>query len=109
MDAIQSILFFQSELTLKQVSFSCPPVVLATGPGNPRAVRVWTAKMGRFSSRYVSKPDLLTIGRPNPNPDPSTRGFRRVWVDPSVRISGSECRVSHFWSHSDMLLLIVKY
>jgi hypothetical protein len=83
-------------------------LVLATGPGNPPAVRVWTAKTGRFGSRPVQKPDPLTLGGPNPDPYPSTRGFRRVWLDPSVPISGSAFRVSHLWSHSDMLLLIVK-
>jgi len=84
-------------------------VVLATGPGNPPAVRVWTAKTGRFGSRTVQKPDPLTLGGPDPDPYPSTRGFRRVWLDPSVPVSGSAFRVSYLWSHSDMLLLIVKY
>jgi len=84
-------------------------LVLATGPGNPPAVRVWTAKTGRFGSRTVQKPDLQTLGGPNPDPYPSTRGLRRVWLDPSVPISGSAFRVSHLWSHSDMRLLIVKY
>jgi len=85
-----------------------PYLVLATGPGNPPAVRVLTAKTGRFGSRPVQKPDPLTLGGPNPVPYPSTRGFRRVWLDLSVPISGSAFRVSHLWSHSDMLLLIVK-
>ena len=85
-----------------------PELVLATGPGNPPAVRVWTAKTGRFSSRPGQKPDPLTLGGPNPDPYPSTRVFRRVWLDPSVPISCSAFRVSHIWSHSDMLLLIVK-
>jgi len=84
-------------------------VVLATGPGNPPAVRVWTAKTGRFGSRTVQKPDPQTLGGPNPDPYPSTRWFRRVWVDPSVPISGSAFRVSYLLSHSDMQLLIVKY
>jgi len=83
-------------------------LVLATGPGNPPAVRVWTANTGRFGSRTVQQPDRLTLGGPNPDPYPSTRGFRRVWLDPSVPMSGSAFRVSHLWSHSDMLLLIVK-
>jgi len=66
----------------------CPPyahhknvvaeLVLATGPGNPPAFRVWTAKTGRFGSRTVQKPDPLTLGGPNPDLYPSTRGFRRV-------------------------------
>ena len=83
--------------------------MLATGPGNPPAVRVWTAKTGRFGSKPGQKPDPLTLGRPNPDPYPSTRVFRRVWLDLSGPISGSAFRVSHLWSHSDMLLLIVKY
>jgi len=84
-------------------------VVLATGPGNPPAVQVWTAKTGRFGSRTGQKPDPQTIGGPNPDPYPSTRRFRRVWLDPSVPISSSAFRVSHLWSHSGMRLLIVKY
>jgi len=84
-------------------------VVLATGPGNSPAVRVWTAKMGRFGSRSVQKRDPQTLGGPNADPYPSTRGFRRVRLDPSVPISGSAFRVSYLWSHSDMRLLIVKY
>jgi hypothetical protein len=84
-------------------------IVLATGPGNPPAVRVWTAKTGWFRSRTGLKPDPQTLGGPNPDPYPSTRGFHRVWLDRSVPISGSAFRVSHLWSHSDMRLLIVKY
>jgi len=83
-------------------------LVLATGPGNRPVVRVWTAITGRFDSKPGQKPDPLTLGRPNPDPYPSTRGFRRVWLDPSGPISGSAFRVSHLGSHSDMLLLIVK-
>jgi len=84
-------------------------LVLATGPGNPPAVRVWTAKTGWFGSRTDQKPNLLTLGGPNPDPYPSTLRFRRVLLDQSVAISGSAFRVSYLWSHSDMLLLIVKY
>jgi len=84
-------------------------LVLATGPGDPPAVQVWTAKTGRFGSRTVQKPNPLNLGGPILHPYPSTRGFRRVWLDPSVPISGSAFRVSYLWSHSDMLLLIVKY
>jgi hypothetical protein len=101
----------QQLLTLHWRSFSgCrrARVVLATGPGNAPAVRVWTAKTGQFGSRFVQQPDPLTLGGPNPDPYPSTRGFRQVWLDLSVPISGSAFRVSHLWSHSDMLLLIVK-
>ena len=84
-------------------------LVLATGPSNPPAVQVWTAKMGRFSSRTVQKPDPQTLGGPNPDPYLSTRGFRPVWLDPSFPISGSAFRVSYLWSYSDMRLFIVKY
>jgi len=83
-------------------------LVLATGPGNLRAFRVWTAKPAQFSSRPVQKPVPLTLGSPNPDLYPLTRGFRWVWQDPSVPISGSAFRVSHLWSHWDMLMLIVK-
>jgi hypothetical protein len=71
------------------------PLVLATGPGNPPAVQVWTPKTGRFGSRIILKPDLQTLGGPNPDPYPSTHGFDGVWLDPSVLISGSVYRVSH--------------
>jgi hypothetical protein len=83
-------------------------LVLATCLGNPPAVLVWTAKTGRFSSRPRRKLEPLTPGGPNPEPYPSTRGFCRVWLDTSVPICGSAFRVSHLWSHSDLLLLIVK-
>jgi hypothetical protein len=83
--------------------------VLATGLGNPSAVRVRTRKTGRFGSRPGQIPDTLTLGGPNPDPYPSTYRFRRVWLDPSVSISGSAFRVSHLWLHSDMALLIAKY
>ena len=83
--------------------------MLAMGPGNPLAVRVWTAKTGRFGSRTVQKPDPQTLGGSNPDPYTSTRGFCRVWLHPSVPFSGSAFQVSHVWSHSDMRLLIVKY
>jgi len=84
-------------------------LVLATAPGNPPAVRVWTTQTGRFGSRPGQKPDLLTLRRPNPDPYRSTLGIHRVWLDPSGPISGTALRVSHVWSHSDMLLLLVKY
>ena len=84
-------------------------LVLATGPGDPPAVRIWTPKMGRFCSRPGQKPDPLTLGGPNLDPYQSTRGFRWVLLHPSVPICGSEFWVAHLWSHSDMLLLIVKY
>jgi hypothetical protein len=71
-------------------------VVLATGPGNPPAVRVRTGKTVRFGSRTVQKPDPQRLGGPNPDPYLSTRGFCRVWLDPSVPISGSVFRVFLF-------------
>jgi hypothetical protein len=70
-------------------------VVLATGLDNLLAVRVWTAKTSRLGSRPVENPDPLTVGRPNPDPCPSTRGICRVWLDLSVPISGSAFRVAH--------------
>ena len=86
-----------------------PPLVLATGPANLPAVRVWTPKTGWVGSKTIQRLDPQTLGGPNPDPYTSTRGFRRVWRDPSVPISGSAFRVSHLWSHLDMRLLIVKY
>ena len=71
-------------------------LVLATGPGNPPAVRVQTAKTVRFGSKPVQNLDLLHLGRPNPDPYPSTRGLCRVWLDPSVPISGSSILVFLF-------------
>ena len=42
-----------------------------------------------FGSRTVQKHDMLRLGEANPDPYPSTRGFCRVWLVPSVPISGS--------------------
>jgi hypothetical protein len=64
-------------------------LVLATGLGNCPAVRVRTAKTYRFSSKPVEWPDTLNLDGRNPNPYLSTREFCWVWLDPSVRISGS--------------------
>jgi len=71
-------------------------VVLATGPGNPPAVQVRTAESVKFSSSPIWKPDPLNLCRPNPDPHPSTHAFCRVWLDPSVRISGSGFRAILF-------------
>ena len=71
-------------------------VVLATGPGNSPVVRLWTTKTVWSGSRTVQKPDLQRPGGPNPAPYMSTRGFCRVWLDPSVPISGSGFRVFLF-------------
>jgi len=84
-------------------------VVLAMGPGNLPAVGVWTRKTVRFGSRPRQNPDPQPLHGPNPYPYPSTRGFCRVWLDPSGTISGSRCRVFYLWSESDMLLLCAKY
>jgi len=70
-------------------------LMLAMGPGNLPAVRVWTAKSGRFGSRPIQRPNPLTLGGPNPNTDPSTRRFHRVWLAPLVPISGCAFQVSH--------------
>jgi hypothetical protein len=104
-----SIAYMMHCLLQMMISMLHTQVVLATGPGNPPAVRVWNATMGRFGSWPVQKPDLQTFGRPIPCPYLSTHGFRRVWADPSVAISGCAFRVSHLWSHSDVLMLNVKY
>jgi len=77
-------------------SLGDPTIVLATGPGNPPAVRVRTGKMVRFSSGTVQKPDPQRLGGPNPDPYPSIRGCCRVSLDPSVPISGSVFRVFLF-------------
>jgi len=71
-------------------------VVLATGASNPQAVRVWTGKTVPFGSRPVQKPDPELLGGPNPYSYPWTRGFCRVWLDPSVPLSGSPFRVFLF-------------
>jgi hypothetical protein len=71
-------------------------LVLATGPGNPPAVRVWTGKTVQFRSSTVQYPDLVLLGGQNPYLYPSTRGFCLVWLDPSVPASGSPFRVVLF-------------
>jgi len=70
--------------------------VLATGPGNPPADRVWTGKRCRFGSRTVQKPHPLLLGGPNPASYPSNRGFRHFWLDPSGPISGFSFQVVLF-------------
>jgi len=109
---ITTRLFVRSHLSLLRSQYSLHHIMaleLTTGPGNPPAVRVWTAKTGRFGSRNVRKPNPLTLGGRNTDPYPSTRGFCQLWLDPSVPITGSAFRVSYLWSHSEMLLLIVQY
>jgi hypothetical protein len=43
-----------------------PELLLAMGPGNTPAVRVWTGKTVQFGSRPVQHPDLELLGGPNP-------------------------------------------
>jgi len=70
--------------------------VLAMGSGNLPAIQVWSRKTVRFGSRTFQKPDWLLHGGPNHASYPSTRGFRRDWLDPSGPISGSAFRVFLF-------------
>jgi hypothetical protein len=71
-------------------------LVLAMGPGNLPALRVWTRKTVPFGSRPVQNPDPELLAVPNPYPCQSTRGFCQVWLDPSVPVSGSPFRVFLF-------------
>jgi hypothetical protein len=107
-NCFSSIHSHNTQLT-PESSFSFQRVVLATGPGNPSVVLVWTAKPGRFRSRSSHQSDPLTLGGANLDPYPSICGFRRVWLGPSVPTSGSVFWVSHLWSHCDMQLWIVIY
>jgi hypothetical protein len=70
--------------------------VLATGAGNQPSVRVGTGIMVRFGSRTIQKPDKQRLGGPKQDLYPSTGGFYRVWLDPSVPISGSVFQVFLF-------------
>jgi len=71
-------------------------LVLATGLGNPPAVRVRTGQMVPFGCRTVQKPDPQCLGDSNPDPYPSTCRFYQVWIDPSGPISGSVLLVFPF-------------
>jgi hypothetical protein len=71
-------------------------VLLATGPGNPPADRVPTAKTVQFGSKPVQKPDMLHLRRQNPDPYLSTHRVRGVSLDLLVPISGSGFRVFLF-------------
>jgi len=84
-------------------------IVLAMGPGNMAAVRVWTRKTVRFGSRTVQKPDPLLSGSSNPAPHQSSHGFHQVWLDPWLESLVLDFGLFYSWSHSDILLLIVKY
>jgi len=76
---------------------------LATGLGNPPAVRVWTPKTSLLGSRLGQTPNPLTVGRPRQDRYPSIRGFHQVLPHLSGPISGSGFWVLHVWSHLDMV------
>jgi len=92
----------QASNSTKQIENSflnlvCPfQVVLATGPGNPPAVYVWTGTTVRLGSRTDQQHEPLFPGGPNAALYPSICGFRRVWLDPSGPISGYAFRVGPF-------------
>jgi len=71
-------------------------LLLGMGLGNPPVVRVWPAKMGRFSSRLVQKPNPLSLGGPNPDLHPSTHGLCRISLGPLVPMSSCAFRVFLF-------------
>jgi len=106
LDLLSSVSFGNSKISGIQ---PYQTLVLATGRGNLPVAQIWTAKTGPFGSRQVQKPDALTVGRPNPDLDVSTHGFRQDCIDTSIAISGSAICISHLWTHLEMLLLIVKY
>ena len=70
--------------------------MLATGPGTPPVVRVWTGRKVGFGCRTVQRPNRLFVGGPNPAPYPSTGGFRQVRLDASGPISSVAFRVVQF-------------
>jgi len=70
--------------------------VLAMGPGNLPAGRVRTGYTIVFCSWPVHKPDLDLLGGPNRYMYPWTHWFCRVWIDPSLAISGSRSSVLLF-------------
>ena len=74
----------------------------ASGPGLDREnVSV------RFQTNQETRP--ADSWRAKPGPVPVNLRVSPGWLDPSVPISRSVFWVSHLWSHSDMLLWIVKY
>jgi len=101
--------YYSSHQSDDRTSISLSKIVFAMGPGNAPAVQVRKAKMDRFGTRTIQKPDLLLRSGPILDPYPSTNVFCWVVVDPSVPIFGSGYRVFYLWSHSDILLLITKY
>jgi len=73
--------WWRSEYSITQGHWGsecCPTLVLATGPGNPPKVQVWTAKTGRLGSRPNQNPTPLTLREPNLHTDPSTSNFRNI-------------------------------
>jgi len=71
-------------------------IVIATGLGNPPAVRICTGSSVLFGSITVQKPDQLPLGGPSLYLCQSTYWFWRVWLDLSVPISGSSIWVVLF-------------
>jgi hypothetical protein len=57
-------------------------------PGNLPAVRVSIAQHGQFDSKPDQQQDPLPLSCPNPDLHPSTCRCCRVWLNPSVPISG---------------------
>jgi len=70
--------------------------MLATGLGILPAVWVQIRKKGWFGSRPVKNQASPPPGSQYPDSYPSTRGFSRVWFDPSGPISGSSFLVVPF-------------
>jgi hypothetical protein len=103
-------LYVDPTLDLFVLITHCNRVVLERSARNPPAVWVRTAKIVQFCYKAVQKPDLLHLGGPIPDTDPSTQGCGRVWLDWLVPMSSSGIRVlKYIWSLSDILLLITKY
>ena len=70
--------------------------MLATGLGNPAAVRVCTGKTVQFGSRPNQKPNPVLLGGPDLHSYMSYRVFCQVWLGPLVPVSGSPFRVFPF-------------
>ena len=63
--------------------------MLARGACNPPAVWVQTGNMNWIGFTNIHKPNPQRLGGPNPDSYPATAEVCGVWLDPSVRISGS--------------------
>jgi len=83
-------------------------LVLPTGLGNLPGVLGLIGKTTRFGSRTIQKPNPQLLGGPNTDPYKITRGFHRVWLDPSVPIPSSAFRIFYLWLHSVILLVLTK-